>query len=87
MKKVILTPNPYRDRDFSCVLQAKQILERAGVETAICLSFDVDKSYAYRITSNDIGREAIIFDTRQAEAIKQQESVERDKLYGNEQCM
>ncbi len=48
---------------------------------------DVDKSYAYRITSNDIGSEAIIFDTRQAEAIKQQESVERDKLYGNEQCM
>ena len=45
MKKVILTPNPYRDRDFSCVLQARKILERAGLETPICLSFEVDRSY------------------------------------------
>ena len=45
MKKIVLTPNPYRDRDFSCVLQARQILEKAGVETAICLSFDVDRNY------------------------------------------
>lgn len=45
MKKVILTPNPYRDRDFSCVLQARRILEEAGVETKICLAFDVDANF------------------------------------------
>ena len=37
MKKVVMTPNPYRDRDFSCVLEAQRILETSGVEVKICL--------------------------------------------------
>ena len=45
MNKVVLTPNPYRDRDFSCVLEAKRILEQSGVQTAVCLSFEVDRSF------------------------------------------
>lgn len=45
MKRVVMTPNPYRDRDFSCVLQAQRILEEAGVEVKICLAFDVDPSF------------------------------------------
>jgi len=45
MKKVILTPNPYRDQDFSTVREAAQILAGAGIETRICLPFEVDKSY------------------------------------------
>lgn len=46
MKKVVMTPNPYRDRDFSRVLEARRILEEVGVETKICLSFEIDKSFA-----------------------------------------
>ena len=46
MKKVVMTPNPYRDRDFSCVLEAQRILSAAGVEAKICLAFAVDKSFA-----------------------------------------
>ncbi len=45
MKKVILTPNPYRDKGFQTVRAAQKILMEAGVETRICLPFDVDKSY------------------------------------------
>lgn len=45
MKRVILTPNPYRDKGFRTVLEAQRILNEAGIETRICLPFDVDKSY------------------------------------------
>ncbi|MBR6378291.1 MAG: NAD(+)/NADH kinase [Oscillospiraceae bacterium] len=45
MKRVVMTPNPYRDRDFACVRQAQRILEEAGVEVKICLAFDVDPSF------------------------------------------
>ncbi len=46
MKRVVMTPNPYRDRDFSCVREAKRILEESGVEVKVCLAFDVDPSFA-----------------------------------------
>ena len=45
MKKVILTPNPYRDKGFKTVREAQQILTNAGVESRICLPFDVDKTF------------------------------------------
>lgn len=45
MKRVILTPNPYRDRGFRTVLEAQKILNETGIETRICLPFDVDKSF------------------------------------------
>ena len=45
MKKVILTPNPYRDQKFSTVREAAEILHNAGIDTRICLPFEVDKSY------------------------------------------
>ena len=45
MKRVILTPNPYRDKDFQTVRTAMGILRDAGVETKVCLPFDVDKSF------------------------------------------
>lgn len=45
MKRVILTPNPYRDKGFRTVLEAQRILNQAGVETRICLPFDVDRNY------------------------------------------
>lgn len=45
MKRVILTPNPYRDKNFQTVRTAKQILEDAGLEASVCLPFDVDKTF------------------------------------------
>lgn len=45
MKKVILTPNPYRDKDFDTVRQARNILKECGVEVRICLPFEVDRSF------------------------------------------
>ena len=45
MMKIVMTPNPYRDRNFKYVEQAADILQQAGVETRICLPFDVDKGF------------------------------------------
>lgn len=45
MKKVILTPNPYRDKGFKTVREAQRVLTEAGVESRICLPFDVDKAF------------------------------------------
>ena len=45
MKQVILTPNPYRDRNFQTVRSALQILKDAGLRVSLCLPFDVDRSY------------------------------------------
>ncbi len=46
MKKVILTPNPYRDKDFHTARKAIELLREAGVETRLCLPFEVEKTYA-----------------------------------------
>ena len=45
MKKILLTPNPYRDKDFNTVRRAVQILKDAGADVKICLPFDVDRSF------------------------------------------
>ena len=45
MKNVILTPNPYRDKNFQTVRAAYQILREAGIQPKLCLPFDVDRSY------------------------------------------
>lgn len=45
MKKVILTPNPYRDKNFHTVRTAMQILKESGMEVRLCLPFDVDKAF------------------------------------------
>ena len=45
MKRVILTPNPYRDKNFQTVRTAMKILQEAGVEPRLCLPFEVDRSY------------------------------------------
>lgn len=45
MKRVILTPNPYRDRNFTTVREAMRILQDSGVEPRVCLPFDVDRNY------------------------------------------
>ena len=45
MKKIILTPNPYRDKNFQTVRAAMKILRDCGVEVRLCLPFEIDKSY------------------------------------------
>lgn len=45
MKRVILTPNPYRDKNFQTVRTAMKILQEAGIEPRLCLPFEVDRSY------------------------------------------
>lgn len=45
MKRVILTPNPYRDKNFQTVRTAVKILQDAGIEPRLCLPFEVDRSY------------------------------------------
>ena len=45
IKKVILTPNPYRDGGFKTVQTAQKILNDVGIETRICLPFEVDKTF------------------------------------------
>ena len=45
MKKILLTPNPYRDKDFNTVRAAMQVLQEAGADVKLCLPFDVDRSF------------------------------------------
>lgn len=45
MKNVILTPNPYRDKNFHTVRAAIQVLKDAGINPRLCLPFEVDRSY------------------------------------------
>ncbi len=45
MKNIVLTPNPYRDKNFQTVRSAIKILRDAGLETKICLPFEVDRTY------------------------------------------
>lgn len=43
--KIVLTPNPYRDKQFRVALQAQTILRECGVQTVLCLPFDVDRDF------------------------------------------
>jgi len=45
MKRVVLSPNPYRDKDFKTLRDAMAVLKDAGIETRVCLPFEVDRSY------------------------------------------
>jgi len=45
VKKVILTPNPYRDKNFQTVRDAMKVLKDSGLEVKLCLPFEVDRSF------------------------------------------
>ena len=45
MKNIILTPNPYRDKNFQPVRDAAEVLRAAGANVKLCLPFEVDRSY------------------------------------------
>ena len=42
MKRVILCPNPYRDKGLSAAREADAILRKAGLETVFCLPFKLE---------------------------------------------
>ena len=41
--KIVLSPNPYRDRGLKAALQAERVLRGAGIQTSMCLPFQLDK--------------------------------------------
>ena len=45
MKRVILTPNPYRDKNFQTVRNAVDVLKKTGLDVRVCLPFEVDHSF------------------------------------------
>ena len=45
MKNIVLTPNPYRDKNFQTVRDAMKVLKDSGLEPKLCLPFDVDRSF------------------------------------------
>ena len=45
MKNVVLTPNPYRDKNFQTVREAVRILKNVGIHARVCLPFEVDRSF------------------------------------------
>jgi NAD+ kinase len=45
MKRIIVTPNPYRDNNFQTARAAMEILRAAGADVRLCLPFEVDKDY------------------------------------------
>ncbi len=59
MKKIVLTPNPYRDKQFKFVQTALRQLSGCGAELRVCLPFDVDKSIELpkHITLTPLARE------------------------------
>lgn len=57
--KVVLSPNPYRDRGIKAAQSAERILKNAGVETAMCLPFQVEG------TNVELPRHIRFLDTQQ----------------------
>ena len=45
MKRIIIAPNPYRDKNFQTARAAADIIRQAGMEPRLCLPFEVDRSY------------------------------------------
>ena len=67
MKKIILTPNPYRDKNFQTVREAMRVLTENGIDAKLCLPFEVDRTYDlpkdlrfYRLDRELIGASMVI---------------------------
>ena len=43
--KIVLSPNPYRDRGLKAAQSAEKILRNAGVETRMCLPFQTENGF------------------------------------------
>ena len=44
--KVVLSPNPYRDKGLKTAIEAEAILRKSGAETCMCLPFDLGRDRA-----------------------------------------
>ena len=59
--KIVLSPNPYRDRGLRSAQYARRVLERSGVESVICLPFELDEGshleLPAELTLGDLSRE------------------------------
>lgn len=40
--RIVLSPNPYRDRGLKAAQSARKILNNVGIETSVCLPFDLE---------------------------------------------
>lgn len=49
---VVLSPNPYRDRGLKAARSAQKILHQNGVETVMCLPFDLDENSRVELPSD-----------------------------------
>ena len=45
--KIILSPNPYRDKRMIVVSEAEKVLKECGVETVVCLPFPMDDHFRF----------------------------------------
>ena len=59
MKKVILTPNPYRDTNFNTVREAVSILKEAGMDVRVCLPFEVEREREFAPIKNMTGVDSV----------------------------
>ena len=47
MNRVLVSPNPYRDKSFQYALEAERILNGVGIQSRICLPFGIDQNIEY----------------------------------------
>ena len=43
--KIVISPNPYRDKQFRHAQKVKSVVEECGFTAELCLPFEVDKSF------------------------------------------
>ncbi|MBP3520299.1 MAG: NAD(+)/NADH kinase, partial [Oscillospiraceae bacterium] len=41
--KIVLSPNPFRDKGLKIAQEAERILRQAGAETAMCYPFELEQ--------------------------------------------
>ena len=59
MKNLILTPNPYRDKNFHTLRSAMQILKEAGFQVKVCLPFEVERNREFAPIKNATGVDSV----------------------------
>ncbi len=50
--RIVLSPNPYRDRGLKAAQSAQKILKQVGVETSVCLPFELDSGSKIELPSH-----------------------------------
>lgn len=52
--KIVLSPNPYRDKGLRVVQSAERILKSVGVDTCVCLPFQPEKGSRLELGRSDL---------------------------------